>query len=224
MWNLPLSYQSGSTGAGTDAFPETDACSEYSCIFVYRYGSRSDPADSQPCRVCTGAAYGRPERIALWKGFTEEHGIRKQVDCITAGSKFKLSAEEIRKAVERIVVTSAALTIGESEIGRICEEVLLKPSCGSIKRIPVQYTFDDLKLWPEQKRILNNICAHVWHRHKVYDEWNLESRYSYGKNVSALFYGPPGTGKTMAVHVIANMLNLPLYRIDLSQVVDKIHW
>ena len=29
-------------------------------------------------------AYGRPERIALWKGFTEEHGIRKQVDCITA--------------------------------------------------------------------------------------------------------------------------------------------
>lgn len=55
----------------------------------------------------------------------------------------------------------------------------------------------------------------------MYDEWNLESRYSYGKNVSALFYGPPGTGKTMAVHVIANMLNLPLYRIDLSQVVDK---
>lgn len=49
------------------------------------------------------------------------------------------------------MVTSAALTIGESEIGRICEEVLLKPSCGSIKRIPVQYTFDDLKLWPEQK-------------------------------------------------------------------------
>ena len=103
-------------------------------------------------------AYGRPERIALWKGFTEEHGIRKQVDCITAGSKFKLSAEEIRKAVERIVVTSATLTIGESEIGRICEEVLLKPSCGSIKRIPVQYTFDDLKLWPEQKRIL---CARM---------------------------------------------------------------
>ena len=25
----------------------------------------------------------------------------------------------------------------------------------------------------------------------------------------------------MAVHVLANMLNLPLYRIDLSQVVDK---
>ena len=68
---------------------------------------------------------------------------------------------------------------------------------------------------------MNNICSHVWHRHKVYDEWNMDSRYAYGKNVSALFFGPPGTGKTMAVHVLANMLNLPLYRIDLSQVVDK---
>lgn len=33
--------------------------------------------------------------------------------------------------------------------------------------------------------------------------------------------GPPGTGKTMAVHVISDMLELPLYRIDLSQIVDK---
>ena len=85
----------------------------------------------------------------------------------------------------------------------------------------MQYTLEDLKLFPEQKRILNNICSHVWYRHRVYDEWNMDSRYAYGKNVSALFCGPPGTGKTMAVHVISNMLNLPLYRIDLSQVVDK---
>ena len=169
----------------------------------------------------TIAPYGRNERIALWEGFTKDLGIYEQVDCITAGSKFKLSAKEIKKAANRIARSEMAENIRESEISRICEEVLQNPSCGSIKRIHVQYTLDDLKLWPEQKRILTNICAHVWHRHKVYDDWNMDSRYAYGKNVSALFYGPPGTGKTMAVHVLANMLNLPLYRIDLSQVVDK---
>jgi SpoVK/Ycf46/Vps4 family AAA+-type ATPase len=36
-----------------------------------------------------------------------------------------------------------------------------------------------------------------------------------------LFAGPPGTGKTMAAHVLSNMLDIPLYKIDLSQVADK---
>ncbi|MBO5335546.1 MAG: AAA family ATPase [Lachnospiraceae bacterium] len=165
--------------------------------------------------------YGRNERIALWQGFTKSLGIYNQVDCITAGAKFKLSAKEINKATERIARSGTKGYVSETEISRICEEVLFNPTCGNIKRIHVQYTLDDLKLLPEQKIVLNNICSHVWHRHKVYDEWNMDSRYSYGKNVSALFYGPPGTGKTMAVHVIANMLKLPLYRIELSQVVDK---
>ena len=167
------------------------------------------------------APYGRNERIALWEGFTKDLGIYEKVDCMTAGSKFKLSAKEIKKAATRIAKIETMEHIRESEISQICEDVLMNPTCGSIKRIHVQYTLDDLKLWPEQKHILSNICSHVWHRHKVYDEWNMDSRYAYGKNVSALFYGPPGTGKTMAVHVLANMLNLPLYRIDLSQVVDK---
>jgi len=39
--------------------------------------------------------------------------------------------------------------------------------------------------------------------------------------VSILFTGPSGTGKTIAAEVIANELDLELYRIDLSQVVSK---
>jgi hypothetical protein len=39
--------------------------------------------------------------------------------------------------------------------------------------------------------------------------------------ISALFAGPPGTGKTMAAEILASELDLPMYRIDLSQVVNK---
>ena len=39
--------------------------------------------------------------------------------------------------------------------------------------------------------------------------------------ISVLFAGPPGTGKTMAAEILAIRLGLPMYRIDLSQVVNK---
>jgi len=39
--------------------------------------------------------------------------------------------------------------------------------------------------------------------------------------ISVLFAGPPGTGKTMAAEILAERLDLPMYRIDLSQVVNK---
>jgi hypothetical protein len=39
--------------------------------------------------------------------------------------------------------------------------------------------------------------------------------------ISLLFAGPPGTGKTMAAEIMAIRLDLPMYRIDLSQVVNK---
>ena len=42
-----------------------------------------------------------------------------------------------------------------------------------------------------------------------------------GLGISALFAGESGTGKTMAAEVIANELRLDLYRIDLSEVVNK---
>jgi vesicle-fusing ATPase len=39
--------------------------------------------------------------------------------------------------------------------------------------------------------------------------------------ITALFAGPPGTGKTMAAEILAHQLDLPMYRIDLSQVANK---
>ena len=42
-----------------------------------------------------------------------------------------------------------------------------------------------------------------------------------GLGISALFAGPSGTGKTLAAQIIANELQLDLYKIDLSGVVSK---
>lgn len=160
----------------------------------------------------------RDKRIKVWEGCAKYH--RLQMDCISAAIKFKLTTAEICKAAIRLAAAGKKQP-SSVEVSRVCAEVLDPASQGNIKVVQSGYTLDDLKLPKEQKQQLYNICAHVWQRHKVYDEWNMESRYAYGRNISALFVGPPGTGKTMAVHVLADMLELPLYRIDISQIADK---
>ncbi len=55
---------------------------------------------------------------------------------------------------------------------------------------------------------------------KVHYEWGTARAWNEG-GITVLFSGPPGTGKTMAAEIMAERLKLPMYRIDLSQVVNK---
>ena len=59
------------------------------------------------------------------------------------------------------------------------------------------------------------------HRAKIFKDWGFDRKLPYGRGLSALFAGPPGTGKTMICSLLAKELGLELYRIDLSQVVNK---
>ena len=92
---------------------------------------------------------------------------------------------------------------------------------GLAQRIEPKAQWTDLVLPDAQTEILHDICAQVRHRSMVYDQWGFADKGSRGLGLSALFAGPSGTGKTMAAEVLARELELDLYRIDLSQVVDK---
>lgn len=81
--------------------------------------------------------------------------------------------------------------------------------------------WDDLVLPANEKTLLRDIASHVKHRSTVYETWGFSSLSSRGLGISALFAGTSGTGKTMASEVLANELQLDLYRIDLSSVVSK---
>ena len=59
------------------------------------------------------------------------------------------------------------------------------------------------------------------HRQQVMREMGFGRKLAYGRGLSALFSGPPGTGKTMICSLLAKELGMELYRIDLSQVVNK---
>ena len=87
-------------------------------------------------------------------------------------------------------------------------------------KIEPTYRWKDLVLPPDQLSQLHEICNRAANGHVVYGEWGFDFGL-IGKGINVLFSGPPGVGKTMAAEVIANELQLVLYKIDLSQVVSK---
>lgn len=204
-------------------------------LCIYSYGSKvsriyictSESVDiasllSFPVYKQQIGAPDRNERIILWEQFAGESGLETTLDTAVISAKYKLSVGQIQLAVKYLRQSElSGEIVDEKQIGKICNRILPPPSQGSIKRVYTEFTIDDLKLHPSQKQILYNICSHIWHRHKVFDTWQMQSKYTYGTGVSCLFAGPPGTGKTMAAQIMSTMLELPLYRVDLSQVVDK---
>ena len=88
-------------------------------------------------------------------------------------------------------------------------------------RIPAAHTWDDVVLPDVQKNLLKRACTHILHQHQVYYRWGFEKKISYGRGLSILFAGAPGTGKTMCAQVIAQQLNMELYKINISQIVSK---
>jgi|SRR5579863_373333 len=89
------------------------------------------------------------------------------------------------------------------------------------RRIEPCFTWDDIVVPTPTLAQLREIAAQVHHRTQVYETWGFGEKLRRGRGISVLFCGNSGTGKTMAAEVLAHHLELDLYRIDLSGVVNK---
>jgi hypothetical protein len=83
-----------------------------------------------------------------------------------------------------------------------------------------RFALDDLMLPPKPSRQMQELMGAVRSLTAVHHEWGTARAWNES-GLSALFAGAPGTGKTMAAEAIASAVGMPLYRIDLSQVVNK---
>jgi AAA+ superfamily predicted ATPase len=161
-------------------------------------------------------------RIAVWNGYSKQCGL--MLDYRYYGAKYTFTPEQVCKifAILKQKCTKESDRVHTEDI--ICAagvDIVLMPERGSIVKDNARHTLSDIELPEHQKNTLMNICSYMKEYYKVYYEWNMQEKFSYGRGMTALFAGTPGTGKTMAAGCVANELGLPLYRVDLSQVVDK---
>jgi len=95
----------------------------------------------------------------------------------------------------------------------------LRDGDAPLEPLEPRFGWDDLVLPPVQLAQLRHLCNRVRYRSRVREEWDLGHGTLPG--VVALFTGAPGTGKSLAAEVVAADLGLALYKVDLSQTVNK---
>jgi AAA+ superfamily predicted ATPase len=174
------------------------------------------------------------QRRLLWEGFAQESGLDVQADLSVIGAKFRFTPGQIRSSLalaqgfaawnETAVGSRAANGAGsvdETALYKACYMQVQHRLEKKATRIQPKYAWDDIILPEEQKEQLRQACNQMKYRSIVYNQWGFERKLAYGKGLSMLFAGPPGTGKTMSAQVVANELQLELYKIDLSQVISK---
>ena len=89
------------------------------------------------------------------------------------------------------------------------------------RRVAARATWSDLALGDSALDPLRQIAAQVRERQRARQQRGSRGRSNRDPGVSVLFAGEDGAGRAMAAEAIAKDLGLPLYRIDLSQVVGK---
>lgn len=87
--------------------------------------------------------------------------------------------------------------------------------------VKMHYDWEDLILPEEQREQLKEAVHQLVYRKQVYEDWGIRQVRAYGTGLTILFTGPPGTGKTMAAQVLAGVLDMELYKIQLPAVVSK---
>ncbi len=150
------------------------------------------------------------KRLELYKVFSEEHFFSKR------------QVLSLKKNSENESFWSNSLQINEDFFYHLISGEKISPKFSSefpAKELTTQLQIDDLVLNKQLMDELGLILNWINFRDEIKASDKL--RKSFRTGYRALFYGPPGTGKSLTAAILGKNNDLPVYRIDLSQVVSK---
>jgi hypothetical protein len=143
----------------------------------------------------------------------------------TLVKRYTISCASIKETAEELdrldVIHQRGGVVSEAEVLEVIRGRLAHRLGGLASVVRTTLEWSDVILPDEVMNPVFEFLNYAAHRGQVFTDWGFDRKLPYGRGLSALFSGPPGTGKTMICSLLAKELGLELYRIDLSQVVNK---
>ena len=169
------------------------------------------------------------KRQELWEYFlesgeTQQLSVSTDVCVADLADCYELSFTKIHHVVSRAKQRVRWEGRSEIRLSDLREHLFALSEAGFrslASYIPASYTWEDLEISEGQRNVLKMACSRFRHRGRIEKRLGLSAGGAYGNGVSVLLCGPPGTGKTMAAQVVSRELQLPLYRVDVSQIFSK---
>jgi hypothetical protein len=166
-------------------------------------------------------ALPRDERRAAWQaclGAVETSCLDEITD------RYHLASGNIRQAA-RVAQLRAHLA-GRAHV----EASHIREACGQLNRqqldtlaspVSAHGTWESLVVSHATHAGLFELERRCRFRERLLDHLGPAFQNTANRGVRALFSGPSGTGKTLSARVLASMLGMDLYRVDLAAVVSK---
>jgi vesicle-fusing ATPase len=160
---------------------------------------------------------GYQERQQILKKELGEHSERLQPAIEECARRFRF--EEM--TLERI-------THGLKPVPQLSPEELLAAfrweadgQLGDLaQRVHPRFRPEELVLSQSRTQQYHEVLKAMQSLTEVHYKWGTAKDWNEG-GMAVLFCGPPGTGKTMAAEAASVALSMDMYRVDLSQVVNK---
>lgn len=196
--------------------PRLPACAAPSGIVLNKQGGVSGEA-AERALVITLDMPDADLRKRHWERACSASKLR---DPKAVSERFRLTSGNIHR-VARLAESYAALAkrseITLADAQRATRSLNRQILDALAARLPVSGDWSQLAVGGETRRELENLVSRCRHRERLQSQVGAKST----AGVRALLTGPSGTGKTLAARLLAATLQMDIYRLDLSSVVNK---